>query len=35
MREMLPPVLRAAAMIEVDLTSVMRPGGGSRPLLGT
>jgi IclR family transcriptional regulator, pca regulon regulatory protein len=34
-REMLPPVLRAAAMIEVDLTSVMRPGGGSRPLLRT
>jgi IclR family transcriptional regulator, pca regulon regulatory protein len=31
MRDMLPPVLRAAAMIEVDLTSLMRPGGASRP----
>jgi IclR family pca regulon transcriptional regulator len=31
MRDMLPPVLRAAAMIEVDLTSLMRPGGASQP----
>jgi IclR family pca regulon transcriptional regulator len=30
MRDMLPPVLRAAAMIEVDFTAVMRPGGGNR-----
>jgi IclR family pca regulon transcriptional regulator len=28
--DMLPPVLRAAAMIEVDLTSLMRPGGAGR-----
>jgi IclR family transcriptional regulator, pca regulon regulatory protein len=31
LREMLPPVLRAAAMIEVDLTSLMRSGIGGRP----
>lgn len=30
MRVMLPPVLRTAAMIEVDLTSLMRPGAGDR-----